>query len=88
MRITCPFCGPRDAQEFVYLGDAASRRPKDGAPLALFDYVYLRDNPAGSHREYWQHVSGCRSWLIVARDTRTHEIASVEYASRRDEVAP
>jgi hypothetical protein len=24
------------------------------------DYVYLRDNPAGPHRELWQHVSGCR----------------------------
>lgn len=88
MRIPCPFCGPRDAQEFVYLGDATRQRPPSDAPDAMFDYVYLRDNPAGPHREYWQHVSGCRSWLIVTRDTRTHEIASVEYATRRDEAAP
>ena len=88
MRIPCPFCGPRDAQEFVYLGDATPRRPRDGAPQAMVDYVYLRDNPVGRHREYWHHVLGCRSWLIVTRDTGTHEIASVEYATRCDEAAP
>lgn len=88
MRIPCPFCGPRDAQEFVYFGDATPHRPSGDAPDAMFNYVYLRDNPAGPHREYWQHVSGCRSWLIVRRDTRTHEIASVDYAKRRDEAAP
>ena len=90
MRILCPFCGVRAAQEFTYLGDAAARRPPAGAidpASAMFDYVYLRDNPAGPHREYWQHVAGCRSWLIVTRDTRTHEITAAEYASRR-EAAP
>ena len=38
---------------------------------ALFDYVYLRDNPAGAHRELWYHGAGCRAWLVVTRDTRT-----------------
>jgi methylglutamate dehydrogenase subunit B len=88
LRIPCPFCDLRDAQEFIYLGDATQRRPKDGAPQAMFEYVYVRDNPAGPHREYWQHVSGCRSWLIVTRDTRTHEIKNVEYASRLGEAGP
>ncbi|HET9019337.1 MAG TPA: sarcosine oxidase subunit delta, partial [Acetobacteraceae bacterium] len=40
-------------------------------------YVCLRDNPAGSLRDFWQHVHGCRRWLIVTRDTRTHAIANV-----------
>jgi methylglutamate dehydrogenase subunit B len=88
LRISCPFCGPRDLQEFVYLGDARGRRSDVGALQSMIDYVYLRDNPAGLHREYWQHVFGCRSWLIVARDTRTHEIESVEYASVRGQAAP
>ena len=86
MRIPCPFCGPRDAQEFTYLGDATQRRPTADAvdpEQAMFDYVYLRTNPAGAHREYWQHVFGCRSWLVVTRDTRTHEIAAVEFATAR-----
>jgi sarcosine oxidase subunit delta len=78
MRIPCPFCGPRDAQEFSYLGDATPKRPKTAE--AFHDYVYSRDNPAGPHREYWQHVFGCRSWLVVTRDTRTHEMLGAEYA--------
>jgi sarcosine oxidase subunit delta len=87
MRIPCPFCGPRDAQEFVYLGDATQRRPSPDTPQAMVDYVYFRDDPAGPHREYWHHVSGCRSWLIVTRDTISHQIAKVEYAAPR-EAAP
>jgi sarcosine oxidase subunit delta len=87
MRIPCPFCGLRDAAEFSYLGDATLRRPDTavaGAEIdtALFDYVYLRDNPAGPLREYWYHGAGCHSWLVVERDTRTHRIiaASMPYA--------
>ncbi|HLW91391.1 MAG TPA: sarcosine oxidase subunit delta [Roseiarcus sp.] len=91
MRIPCPFCGLRDAQEFSYLGDATRARPEANAPdtaRAMFEYVYLRDNPAGPHHEYWQHVSGCRAWLILTRDTRTHEILKAAFASQRHESAP
>lgn len=83
MRIPCPYCGDRDAHEFAYLGDATVVRPDPAAPSAekLFvDYVYLRDNAPGPHREFWYHASGCRSWLIVQRDTRTHAIASATLA--------
>ncbi len=48
----------------------------------MTDYVYLRDNPAGAHRELWYHGAGCRSWLVVARDTRTHQIARSPRRSR------
>jgi sarcosine oxidase subunit delta len=65
----------------VHHGDAALRRPQADAPDAAFhDYVYLRDNPAGPYRELWFHAAGCHSWLIVERDTRTHEIRSVTFA--------
>ncbi len=77
MRIPCPFCGPRDSEEFSYLGDATVRRPTDGgaAPTPEWEaYVYLRTNPAGPHQEYWFHAGGCQSWLVVTRDTRTHAI--------------
>ena len=76
MRIPCPHCGQRDLQEFTYLGDATPRRPDGlaGSSAAMHDYVYLRDNPAGPHRELWHHAAGCRAWLIVTRDTRTHAI--------------
>jgi methylglutamate dehydrogenase subunit B len=86
MRIACPHCGTRDLREFVYHGDAGVRRPDPAAPDAaaqFADYVYLRDNPAGPHRELWYHAAGCQAWLVVTRDTRTHEIAAVEAALDR-----
>ena len=88
MRIECCYCGVRGNEEFAYLGDATVQRPAGDPSLPLddaarqrwMDYVYLRDNPAGPHRELWQHVSGCRACLVVTRDTRTHEILRVEPA--------
>ena len=47
----------------------------------MVDYVYLRDNIAGPHQEYWYHASGCRRWLVVDRDTRTHAVLAVTLAS-------
>jgi sarcosine oxidase subunit delta len=90
MRIDCPHCGNRDAREFSYLGDATVTRPDPAEPAALekfTTYVYLRDNPAGRHRELWYHGFGCQTWLVVTRDTRTHEIFDVETV-RKPETAP
>jgi methylglutamate dehydrogenase subunit B len=84
MRIPCPFCGEREASEFICLGDAPVTRAVPEAPDALagfVDAIYLRDNVAGLHDEHWYHASGCRSWLRVTRDTLTHQIASVAFAN-------
>ncbi|WP_420334654.1 sarcosine oxidase subunit delta [Roseibium sp.] len=85
MIIPHPLLGPRDAEEFVYLGDASLLdRPdwqEENADAAFFTYQYLRDNPAGTHRELWFHEQGDRSWLVVTRDTTTHDILNVEFAS-------
>ncbi len=84
MIINHPLLGPRDAQEFVYLGDATLiDRPDwqvENAAEAFHDYLYLRDNPAGEHQELWYHEQGDRSWLVVTRNTLTHEITEVELA--------
>ena len=86
MRIPCPFCGERDTSEFSYLGDALRARTRsDDAARETYESVYLRDNPAGRHDELWHHAFGCRAWLKVTRDTRTHEIFEVVFAN---EVAP
>ncbi|MDX8477024.1 sarcosine oxidase subunit delta [Mesorhizobium sp. VK24D] len=84
LRIDCPCCGPRDHDEFRYGGDASVIRPAlDDADFeAWYRYVFVRKNPAGLHREHWQHVLGCRQWLIVERDTRNHAITSVALARR------
>jgi len=84
MIINHPLLGPRDAAEFVYLGDAALiDRPDwqaENAAEAFHDYLYLRDNPAGEHQELWFHEQGDRSCLVVTRNTLTHEISRVELA--------
>jgi sarcosine oxidase subunit delta len=85
MRILCPYCGDRDVREFNYLGDANAARPDPDASDSMrqfIDYVYFRTNPAGPHREFWYHGSGCQSWLVVTRDTRTHEVLEVEHPSK------
>ena len=81
MRITCPHCGNRNLDEFIYLGDANAQRPDPAHPdalLAFVEYVYQRENPAGRHRKLWFHNAGCHAWLVVTRDIRTHEIFAVE----------
>ena len=83
MQITCPYCGARDAQEYSYLGDATQKRPDPAgadAESAFHDYVYLRDNLSGAQDEYWVHSAGCRHWVRVTRDMRTHEISRVQFA--------
>ena len=84
MIINHPLLGPRDAQEFTYLGDASLiDRPDwqaDDAAEQFYNYQYLRNNPAGEHRELWFHEGGDRSWLVVTRNTVTHDISNVELA--------
>ncbi len=84
MIIVHPLLGPRDSAEFTYLGDASLiDRPdwqSETAASEFYEYQYLRDNPAGLHRELWFHEAGDRSWLVVTRDTTTHEITAVEMA--------
>jgi sarcosine oxidase subunit delta len=76
LRIPCPHCGVRDYTEFVYAGDATKRRPAHGTAdaRAWYEYVFLFDNPKGPHLEYWQHVEGCRQWLVLERDTANNTV--------------
>ena len=78
----CPHCGPRDLAEFSYHGDATLVRPDPASDDrdAWNAYVYDRANPAGEHREYWQHSGGCRKYLVVTRNTLTHVIFDVRFA--------
>ena len=89
MIINHPLLGPRDANEFVYLGDASLlKRPNWKSTTAdkdFYEYQYLRDNPSGLHKELWYHEQGDRSWLIVTRNVVTHEIKKVELAKKNIE---
>ena len=78
--IDCPWCGSRDESEFHCAGEAHIARPQ--RPEALTDpewadYLFMRANPKGVHRERWVHAAGCGRWFNVQRDTVTHEITAV-----------
>jgi heterotetrameric sarcosine oxidase delta subunit len=83
VRIVCPYCGERGNEEFTYQGDASPTRPDPAgadATQKFAEYVYLRDNPRGPQRELWYHAAGCHSWLVVTRNTISHEITHVQFA--------
>ena len=82
MRIKCPICGERDRRQFYYQGHAIAldRPAPDAGDDAWESYVYLRENPAGETRDLWQHETGCGAWLVVTRNTVTHEILGTALA--------
>jgi sarcosine oxidase subunit delta len=82
IRLKCPVCGTRDESEFTYGGDATVTRPSmdETQVEPWLEYVFMRDNPRGAHREYWHHVQGCRQWLVVERNTLTHVVGDCSLA--------
>ena len=82
MRLDCPLCGPRDLREFTPRGAAIHARRPEGETWsqAWDDHLHLRDNLPGRSEELWYHGSGCTAWLIVERDTVSHEVFSVRLA--------
>ena len=72
LQITCPWCGPRAESEFSCGGEAHIARPLDTDALSdeqWGDYLFMRKNPKGLHREQWLHASGCRRWFNAERHT-------------------
>ena len=75
LSIPCPWCGPRDENEFSYGGEADLARPNPSvSDREWAGYLFLRKNPKGRHRERWNHAFGCRQWFTLVRDTTTNEI--------------
>ena len=83
----CPFCGPRDQSEFTYGREVAPIPALDASRAEWERYVFERDNPAGPHAEWWHHNLGCRQWLVITRDTRTHEVLAIEKGARHELLA-
>lgn len=70
--INCPWCGERAEAEFTCGGEADIVRPLEPEKLTdreWGDYVFMRHNKRGTHREQWLHAHGCRRWFIAERDT-------------------
>lgn len=74
--VPCPNCGPRNAADFSYVGEAKARPDPGAATLAEWrDYLYMKDNPAGLLRETWYCRSGCRQYFVLERDTAANRFA-------------
>jgi methylglutamate dehydrogenase subunit B len=85
MRIPCPLCGSRDRREFYYYGaeDFLHHPAPDAPPEAWDNHLHLRVNPAGITKDLWYHETGCGQWLLLTRNTVTHEILSAELVADR-----
>ena len=76
----------RDESEFSYGGEADISRPPD--PLQLSDtqwadYLFMRKNTRGVHRELWNHQLGCRRWFVMERDTVSYRIIATHKIKAR-----
>lgn len=77
--IACPWCGPRDEIEFAYGGEADRPRPENPDQLSDEDwaeYLFMRLNPKGPHRERWRHANGCGRWFNLTRHTVNHSLGA------------
>jgi sarcosine oxidase subunit delta len=77
--IECPWCGQRDETEFNCVGEAHIVRPLETGKLSdekWADYLFMRKNPKGAHREQWLHSAGCRRYFNAERDTVTYQISA------------
>ncbi len=84
--LPCPWCGPRDSDEFAYVGEATARpNPRSATREQWRDYLYLRRNIAGWATESWYHRMGCRRYLTVERHTVTNEVRSATDAAGVEE---
>ena len=85
MRINCPVCGDRERREFYYQGAAVAldRPAADAGAEAWDNYLHLRDNPAGETQDLWYHEGGCGAWIVVTRNTVSHEITATALAADR-----
>lgn len=70
-RLVCPFCGPRELREFEF----HKTLPAPGGDA--YARVYERIDRPELSIEHWQHVGGCRGWLLVRRNPSTDAVLDV-----------
>jgi sarcosine oxidase subunit delta len=75
-RLYCPFCGARELEEFRFHKTLA----EPGANA--YEEVYERINRLAVSMEHWQHVHGCRAWLLVRRNPSDGSVLDVRLLAR------
>jgi sarcosine oxidase subunit delta len=75
--LPCPYCGPRNASEFRYVGEMSERPDPNATSTEEWrTFLYVRDNPAGWTTETWFHSAGCRQHFVAERHTVSNEVRS------------
>jgi heterotetrameric sarcosine oxidase delta subunit len=70
--LTCPNCGRRPIDEFIFGGEILRVPDEITDPDERdVDLVWMFDNPDGLTTERWFHLAGCRRWATIRRDTTT-----------------
>ena len=91
--LPCPYCGPRNASEFHYVGELSTRpAPSTTAAEGWRTFLYPRTNPAGWTTETWFHRAGCRQHFVVERhavtnDVRASRLPDAQLRGRQEERA-
>ena len=83
--MACPFCGLRPLEEFLFrktvpnvgTGSGVGVGADADAGASAYAQVYLRVDSAERSVEEWQHVAGCRAWLVIDRNPSTGVVRSV-----------
>jgi len=80
--MNCPLNGPRNIQEFVWMGDVKRTPGSACTDREWTDYLFIESNIAGEVDEWWLHAPS--NYLFVARrNTLSDEIlwtkTTIEY---------
>ena len=89
--IECPYCGMRAETEFAYGGEGGIARPLQTETLSdeqWGDYLFMRKNPKGLHREQWLHAAGCRRWFNAERHTVSYQFSKFYKPGENPDAAP
>jgi len=71
-RLICPFCGARELREFEFHKTLPSTHHG-----SAYERTYERVANAEHSVEHWQHVAGCRAWLLVERNPSTGAVLGI-----------
>ena len=70
--LICPFCGPRALREFEFRKTLPAHEHG-----SAYERTYERVASLEHSLEHWQHVEGCRGWLLVHRNPSTGQVIDV-----------
>lgn len=68
MQVPCPYCGPRDENEFTYGGQPQTAPAPQASDAAWAAYLFTRPQVSGPVDEVWCHTHGCGAWFSLRRD--------------------